>query len=295
MKNLYRTFYKDFYLKTGGFVPFSPLVNNVYPGDFFQIRNHQLIPLGNIYLNNLISPENCVISEPILLNEPDWNIDAGVSNSLSNEVDFIKNTIRFKEAGNFIFKAKSPETIKVTNWKSIQDELIIKLTQTQFSFRELFIVTESVTTASWALAMASDTEAELTLAKEGEKTDGENNLFGNKASKIIQSKNIEYHHANNKRTPNFFKAKKLVVQDDVVNTFVNDLIIQREGVHDWANDFYDYNFEPPVNKETNRTVMHAKESVLDLLSAGELNPSTALQYFKWVDAGLDDVERLFEK
>ena len=30
-----------------------------------------------------------------------------------------------------------------------------------------------------------------------------------------------------------------------------------------------------------------------MLQANELNPNTALLYFKWADANLDDIEKLF--
>jgi hypothetical protein len=40
-------------------------------------------------------------------------------------------------------------------------------------------------------------------------------------------------------------------------------------------------------------MQNAQGFYLDMLQCNELNPNTALLYFKWVDANLDDVEKLF--
>jgi hypothetical protein len=37
----------------------------------------------------------------------------------------------------------------------------------------------------------------------------------------------------------------------------------------------------------------AQDSILDMLGANELNPNKALHYFKWAEANMDDVEKLF--
>ena len=39
--------------------------------------------------------------------------------------------------------------------------------------------------------------------------------------------------------------------------------------------------------------MNPQASILDMLQANELNPNTALLYFRWSDANLDDIEKLF--
>jgi hypothetical protein len=64
MENVYRNFYRNFYMRTNGFIPVSPLGQTVYPGDFFQIRNGQMIVLGNIYRNGVIEPQDIEMGFP---------------------------------------------------------------------------------------------------------------------------------------------------------------------------------------------------------------------------------------
>lgn len=302
MKNLYSKYFKKFYLQTGGFIPYVPLNHPIYPGDFFQIIGSEIIVLGNIYLNQLIGAENCVIGEGRPLNEESWNFSSGVKkpysgrgageNPLSGQFEFSRQLLKFNKKGSFLFHSQLPESVSISNWNSIKNELIIKLTQTQFSFREVFIVTESATTASWTLAVAGDEKAELEIASDHEGA-GIINLFGHESSKSIQSKDLEYYQRNQGRYPNFFKAKKLVVQEDSLNIFIGDLINSRESVYNWASNFYDYNFEYGPAANTPRVSMNAKASFLDMLSAGDLNPNSALQYFSWAEASLNDVMKLF--
>jgi hypothetical protein len=40
-------------------------------------------------------------------------------------------------------------------------------------------------------------------------------------------------------------------------------------------------------------MQNAQACFLDMLQSNELNPNTALSYFKWADANLDDIEKLF--
>src|SRR6218665_4057112 len=56
MNNTFRNFYRSFYMRTGGFIPTAPLNQLVFPGDFFQIRNGEMIVFGNIFRSQLVEP-----------------------------------------------------------------------------------------------------------------------------------------------------------------------------------------------------------------------------------------------
>ncbi|HET6992936.1 MAG TPA: hypothetical protein VFJ43_16510, partial [Bacteroidia bacterium] len=60
-------------MRTGGFIPTKPLNQNVYPGDFFQIINGEMIALGNIFLKGVVDNDNVEIGYGTKLNPANWN------------------------------------------------------------------------------------------------------------------------------------------------------------------------------------------------------------------------------
>jgi hypothetical protein len=301
MENAYRNFYRNFYMKTGGFIPTKPLNQNVYPGDFFQIINGELIILGNIFLKGVVDSDNVEIGYDTKLNPVNWNFSDGIYKPYSGrgsgrgpidgEFEFSKQVIGFHNRGSFFFKGNNPESVKILNWNDIQQQLIIRMTQTLYSFRHLYIVTETATTSDWTLAISGSEKGELEIA-----TDTENfglvDIFGLQSAKTIQSKEIEYYHRESRRKPVFYKAKKLVVQDEKLEIFISNLISQSVAKSEWASTFYDYQFHHDPVYSTSFPA-GAQACVLEMLQANELNPNTALLYFKWAEANLDDVEKLF--
>jgi len=301
MEKVFRNFYRKFYLKTGGYIPTKSLDQNIYPGDFFQIRNGEIIVFGNIFRNNIIDAAGCGFGYGNKLNAAGWSFGDGVSKPysgrgtghgpISGEFEYSKQILAFADYGSFLFKGNDPESVKIMNWNELQQALIIKLTQIYYSFRELYIATEIATTSDWTLAVAGSGNAELEIA-----TDKENfglvDVFGHHSAKTIQSKDVEFYHHESGRRPCFFKAKKLVVQDEKLEVFISEFLAHRENQDQWANDFFDYEFDfEPVNSV--RVPPDTQAGILDMLQANQLNPNTALLYFRWTDANLDDVEKLF--
>ncbi len=288
-------------MRTGHFIPAKPLHQCIFPGDFFQIRNGEMIVLGNIFRNNIIDHEAVALGYGIPLNPSSWQFSDGVKKPYSGrgtgegpitgEFEYSKQVLAFTEPGSFIFSGNDPESIKIMNWNSLQQALIIKLTQTCYSFREVYLVTEIATLSHWSLAIAAAENAELEIA-----TDAQNfglvDIFGHESAKTIQSREIEYYHREQKRKPVFFKAQKLQVQEEKTENFISDLLMLKTGKNDWANDFFEYGFQ--LDAEFPSGIPAGTETgILDLLQAGQLNPNTALNYFKWGEANLDDIEKLF--
>ncbi|RUT67880.1 hypothetical protein D0817_24090 [Flavobacterium cupreum] len=302
MDNIYKNFYRQFYLKTAGFIPTKPLSQSLFPGDYFQIKNGEITVLGNLYRNAIIAPEDADLSAAVLLNASNWNFSEGISKpysgrgygqtAIEGQFEFSKQILAFANKGSFIFKAEEPQSVKINNWNDIQQQLIIKLTQTLFSFREIYIVTESATAVATTLAIAGEKEAELELASESENF-GLVDIFGQENTKTIQSKDIEYYHRETKRKPAYFKAKKLVVQEEKLAYFISDFISKTNNSTEWTDTFYNSNFHNDADQNSQMIMQNAQGYFLDMLQANELNPNTALLYFKWADANLDDVEKLF--
>ncbi|KAF2517480.1 hypothetical protein E0W68_10940 [Flavobacterium salilacus subsp. salilacus] len=301
MENAYKNFYRNFYMRTGGYIPAKPLNSVIYPGDFFQIKNGEIIILGNLFRDAVIDPAEAAINYRNKLNANSWNFNDGLSKPYSGRTnghditdgnfEYSKQVLAFAKRGSFIFHSTDPETTKIANWMEIQQQLIIKLTQTYYSFREVYVVTEIADTSAWSLAIAAEQNAELEIASEDENF-GLTDIFGHQSTKTIQSRDIEFYHKESSRKPCFFKAKKLVVNDEKMDYFMSELINRRAEQQEWAKSFYDIDIN---NDAYNHYYIPAKSEInpLDMLSGNELNPNTALLYFRWADASLDDVERLF--
>lgn len=302
MNRSYKNFYRQFYLKTGGFIPTKPLNQSLFPGDYFQIKNGEIVVLGNLFRNGIVSEHDIDVSDVLPQNAPNWSFSDGISKpysgrghghgAIDGEFEFSKQILAFAHKGSFIFKAEDPETVKIKNWNEIQQQLIIKLTQTLFTFRELYVVTESATAANTTLAISGEANAELELVSDAENF-GLVDIFGHENTKTIQSKDIDYYHRETKRKPSFFKAKKLAVQDEKLSYFISDFISKNNDSSEWADRFFGSNFHSETNHNSQMIFQNAQGHFLDMLQSGELNPNTALLYFKWADANLDDIEKLF--
>ena len=303
MEDVYRKFYRSFYNRTNGFIPAKPLNQNMYPGDFFQIKNGELIVLGNIFRKNTVNVDDVVFENGIKLNPSSWNFSEGVTkpysgrysgnNPIEGEFEGSKEILAFDGFGSFIFKSSGSESVKFANWNDFQQELIIKMTQTLFSFREVYIVTESATVDHWALAIAGSDKAELEIATESENF-GLGDIFGDVNTKTIQARDIEFYHREDKKKPSFFKAKKLIVQQEKLDAFISQHIEERSQVPSWANNFFEYDFHHDDFSSPTPISTNELASFFDMLQAKELNPNTALQYFSWANANLDDLEKLIE-
>lgn len=302
MDNVFKKFYRGFFLKTGGFIPSKPLNQVVLPGDLIQVHQGQTMVLGNIYRQQVIDPVTYHILPGIGLHGANWRLEEGLSRAyLGTETQemlpdgratFQKQVLTFQGIGSFFFHGHAPEAVRIGNWSSIADELIVKLTTTQFSFREVYLVTETATTETWTLAVSGAKFARLEITD----SDEENlapDLFGGLSSRATRMREIAYHHRESSRRPSFFKAKKLVVSQDKVQLFMSQLIAGQQYDNSWTRDFFEYDIFPAGEPYPSPITLPTQNSVLDLLQVNQLNPNTALEYFRWEDANLNDIERLF--
>src|SRR4051812_37706380 len=84
MDKIYRNFYRHFYKHTGGFIPVQPLTQSILPGDFFQVRNGNMIILGNIFRGGIVERENVEIGYGIPLNPAGWHFSDAVKKAFSS-------------------------------------------------------------------------------------------------------------------------------------------------------------------------------------------------------------------
>lgn len=299
MYKAYKRFYTNTYLRTSGFIPALPPGSHLYPGDYFQVRNGAIIKLGNIYKDGVIGGEAIKISHNNKLNPFSWDFHEGVSvqflgaDSVSRDdiASYSKHILSFSGSGAHIFKGNEPFATRIANWADIEPELIIKMTQTLFSFRDLYVVTEAVAFTDWSLAVAAGDGAELELISETPAM-GRRHVFSDILSNMVLSKDLECFIRSDAKVPSFFKARKLVVQETRQDYIISALIARQTNYGEWANGFFDGQYDT-TNEPTDYRSSHSSISTLDLLQANQLNPNTALQYFRWADANLDDIEKLF--
>ncbi len=298
-------FYQRFYLHTNGFIPSKPLNYQVFPGDFFQIRNGRIVRLGNIYKNLSLIDEEIDISEGYALDPFAWNISDGQhKDTLKKDIQSLdtnealrhltKQILRYERPGSFSFVGSKPESIRILNWDYIQDKLLVQLTESKYSFRELYVVTEVATAEHWSLVVSGQYDAELEL------TSDKNSmylldLFGDLSIEATRTKGIELYERHVGRSPSFFKAKKLALNEKVADDHYRRSM--SDGVHipAWAVEFFDYDFDFELNKAESveqaipkyRTAV--SDQLLDLVISLDVNLKNALTNFKWVDANLDDI------
>ena len=148
--------------------------------------------------------------------------------------------------------------------------------------------------SDWTLAIASSGKAELEVATENENF-GLVDIFGLHTAKTIQSKDIEFYQRQSKRKrPCFFRGKKIGGTGRKARCFYKRSIDHGkiQGQDEWASGFFDCDFNYDHAGST-QIKDGTQPSLLDMLQTNQLNPNTALQYFKWASANLDDVEKLF--
>jgi len=300
MAAIYSNFYREFYLNTDGFIPTHPLDQTLFPGDFFQIRNGKIILLGNIFKLDLI--EEMDLQRGIPLPPSNWQFSSGINTTFSKQGDsysekgmptiqFLSQKLEFAEPGSFSFNGAKPESVRISNWNKFWESLTLKLTQTRYSFRKLYVVTEVATTSDWRLAIANRHDAELELWSDNEDSNW-TDLFSISASKMVQTKDLFWHKMEHKRRPCFFKAKKLIVNPQSLDTFIGNLSRNINLQGESAASFFNYEFHESPFSHKRTKELNTETHLLDMLQSTELNAANALQFFSWIDASLDDVELL---
>lgn len=300
MDPLLKKFYTQSYMKTNGFTPLIPNNIQVLPGDFFQIREGTICVLGNIFRDRVIDPKDLILEYDIDQNPSNWHLSEGIKKPFFGKKNFHNDfkeeekdirTYEFDTEGSFFFSGSNPRSVKIKNWNELEQQLTIKLTQILYSFRDLYVVTETASLDEWVFALANDHHAKLELIVRT-KDSGETDFFGHTETKAVFAEKIEYYLRSEQPTLSFFKAKQLTVRDQRDKLAGADAIRSENILVDWTRTVFKFDFpiEEIVSKRGYSDIL-----LIDKLKGNELNPNTALEYFHWTDLNLDDIERLFIK
>lgn len=276
-RNVNSEFFRDTYLHSG-WIPMYPFGQMINSGDVFQIQNGQLLSLFNIAQLDLTRPE--VIRGDLPLREQDWPHTSGclqINNNVYDEVTesggtrYRQQHYRFERPGAYLFSGRNPSGQFMMNWHHLSEELIVKLTQSKFTFQEVYVVTATAQIPQWGLAIADRSDAELRLSAQ---TESEYCLFLSESCRITDSSYMSVYEHSHTRPLYFFQAKKLILSDQKYDHYLRELLLKEEDM------------------SMHYTKNWLQSSLLNLATSNELNISTCMDFFQWQDANLDDVVRL---
>ena len=269
----YQQFYRQCYTHTGGWLPMWPLTESIKIGDFCQMTHGIFRPLGNI--GQLVTLEDILLSHPMLLAQQEWCFSWGVEHIVQQSVDWAEQLFSFAEAGKGLFYLNKPTAQFILNWSEFQESLVIKMTQTEYAFRDIYVITAVTSGADWGGAIARSPDAEVKLTVPSNVNQFEHHSLLKHASVQAEViKHVDYFKQPKEQPCYFFKAKKLVLSDKKKEQVQQELFKQNRE----ENSSYWRNWQ-----QTN---------LLERIPRQEITTVNCLDYFEWRDLTLEEVESL---
>jgi len=272
-------YYRQCYLRTKGWIPVYPARPDLLPGDFCSLQDGALRPLGNI--TELRLSDEIMIRE-LPLSPSDWKLLHAVSQVLTetgpsdDETDLepeTRQTLEFEAAGGFVFHGHNPRCTVLLNWSQIVDEITTKLTQSQYAFREVYVITGVASVCPWSLTIAGRARARLEICTRKTNADVFSSMT-DETCRVASKADISTHARSLEKPLKFIRGKRLVMSDRASEALLKRVITGPE--------------EQRIRFLSN----WIDQNKFDAVRENELNLATCLQYFDWVSTSLDDVERL---
>ena len=275
-------FYRDCILKTS-WIPMQNLRQEISIGDVMQIRHGSLCTLLNLSEAHLIEP--LVISPAIPFGDCAWNFSYGAHQSHTEMQAFddangerysqTRQVLDFLHPGNFLFHATAGHAHLLLNWDQRKSDVILKLTQTHYQFREVYVVTAVATMREWGLVVAGQDEARLEMSAASNSHD-QFSLLSHQSARVDVSRGIAHIDIGSGQAAHFFKAKKLILSDATIDRYQTRLAentthLKEKQVAQWLN-----------------------AEMINVGRAADLNLSTCMDYFSWRDMSLNDIAELSE-
>lgn len=280
-KHIYKQFYQQCYLKNDGWVPMTPLSRKLNLGDFCQIHHLGLLPLGNITKLRLV--QTIKSTDPIALSPESFQIEYGAEKVLGNTdtlpddqeppTDWNIHVLNFGQEGDFVFHGTKPQADFIANWSEFKSDITLKLTQTDYSFRDVYVITAVASVSRWGLAIAGAQDAQLELAAQTEGADYFASL-SHPSAIAKQCQHMAVFEKSEGQPAYFFKAKKLILSDKKKEQIISQMMAQNES------------------EASEELANWLTVDLLNRVKQNELNSNTCLDYFDWADLSLDDVEKI---
>ncbi|AZZ98475.1 hypothetical protein [Pseudoalteromonas sp. R3] len=276
----FRNFYFDSYNDTK-WIPMYPFDTRIELGDVFQINQGRVRRLLNTCVDlELVNPIEAYDYAPIQMD--DWRTSRGcikvsdmqtVETLIDEQRTRRQQAFRFENRGDYLFHGDVALATFMSNWSKVSPELTVKLTQSKFTFRDVYVITAVAVVERWGLAVAAQEGAELTLTGE---QDNSAYLLAQKQCQLTSNHDLAFFAHQNDVPMHFFKAKKLTLSEQMYDEYLARLHCSSERSPRLPLDNW----------------LHA--NLLNLSATEQLNINTCQEFFQWQDANLDDVLRLSE-
>lgn len=272
-------FLRDCYLQTG-WLATPDLLRQVAVGDVFQIQAGQLLNLASLPALHLthaaqLSPAIPLSSQDFCLqngvSSKTWQIEAATPEPLDSYSSRLE--LEFAWPGSYLFRCQTIQAEYLMNWQQLRDDLILKLSQLHYQFRQVYVVTAVARAEHWDLSIAGQAEASLIYASSNQ-TAHYFDLLGAQQRQLQASRGLARQQSSANLPAHFIQAKALTLSDSAKDKMLRQIIEGQAGTNamqranwlraDWMNLFK--NPDPSLN------------SCIDL--------------FSWRDFNLDDVEKL---
>jgi len=271
-------FVAGFATQSGGWLPMNPLTAPVALGEFGQWHDGAFVGLGNIADLTLVQPVDA--SEPQALSEH-WHGQSGVAQEyggLSDELQgfggegsgqfWQKRVLGFDGVGSYVFHGRTPQGQWLMNWTEFAPDITLKLTQSAFGFRDVWVITAVATVAEWGLIVSARSGAELVMVCEDE-SDWAG--LSHASTRLVQSRGLAQLTLGTDQTGYFFQAKKLVLSQHKYDQLLQELLQQPASLGGGPLDYW------------------LSQGLMSRIPGQEINAASCLETFDWATVTYADL------
>ena len=259
--------------KNSGWLASRNLKRSLAVGDVCSLQNGQLHPLLNMAEAHLV--ERAEISRPQALPSLDFCIAQGahqaffeVGEEQGGNGDALcqyRQVIEFSAPGSFVFHAGQINARYLLNWSDISADLILKLTQLHYQFREVYVVTAVAACNQWGLAIAGRHEAILETSAVSEES-GMFAMLNHRSSSVDQAKGLASYEYGGELPAHLFRAKKLIASEKASDRYLRRIIDNQQQLR-------------PLE-----VANWLQSDCLNLARNNELTLNSCMELFSWRDA-----------
>ena len=276
--------YRQNCFEQSGYLAATPTQAPLQVGDFAQVEQGEVKVLGN--LRGVNFPNEIIVAETLISpKQIPWVLMQGVdhqqklqqsdrlSGEHSNLTNWQKHSYQFKNPQSYIFHGKEGLCERIANWHEISDEVTLRLTQSQYSFRHVMVITDILKFTQWGLAIAATNHGQLDLAiqQDNQVSSFDTHMALSHQQSITQnSRNMYFVGAGDAEQHLFYRAKMLTLsaklQDQTRNSIMENQQLTPTMRANWLTG-----------------------DLINLLSANSISINNCMDSFTWADVTPDNI------
>ena len=288
MISYYNNFYKDLFQRTSGFLPIWPLKQEVQLGDILLIRSGKMIPLGNINDPFFGVGQDIRLTPVFHPMAYLWQTEFGIRISQQTQAVLYNESeepqgrqqilLEFDHPGSYFFRAQGIRYQSIENFWQFQFKLLQQLASEKFNFKELYIISSVAQVDSYALSVAAESPASVTInvSSDYEGLVSFDDLCKEGLEwKLENMQGMHQLHISESGGPLFFKAYKLEVSHkgkDRILKYIRELL---------PDSFQKY---------TSNIITYCPSEILPSI---EIYPANVHEIFHFREINLDDLALFF--